>query len=183
MLRQFFTVHSDGHKRDALAVCLTVIGLLALASLFAAEIAPAKTVQGSGTDLPLVWTEVVVRNLDYSSPQGVWVTISAHEFEINNYHTFEVRFDYEFNHRVVEIDDRGREGNTVIMNMRCRENQPLDAPDMDSNGAVFAEDASGLRRGQKYEIDAYTRIHAWKKRQSRIADNWQVNHTYTFTAR
>ena len=183
MLRKFFDAHRDGHKRGALAVCLTVIGLLALASLFTADIAPAKTVQGHGTDLPQVWVEVVARDLDYSRPRGVWVTISAHEFEIINYHTFRVQFDYEFNHRVVEIDDRGREGNTVIMNMRCRENRPLDAPDSDSNGAVFAEDASGLMRNHNYKIHAYTRIHAWKRGQGRIADDWQVDHTYTFTAR
>ena len=183
MFRKFFDAHRDGHTNSALAVCLAGIGLLALVSLFAADIAPAKTFQDSGTELPLVWAEVVVRDLDYSRPQGVWVTISAHEFEINNYHTFEVRFDYEFNHRVVEIDARGREGNTVIMNMRWRENQHLDAPDRDFNGAVFAEDASGLMRGHKYKIHGYTRIHAWKKGQSRIDDNWQVDHSFEFTAR
>ena len=183
MFRKFFDAHRNGHTNGALAVCLAVIGLLALASLFASDIAPAKTLQGSGTDLPLVWVEVVARDLDYSRPQNVWVTISAHEFEINNYHTFEVRFDYEFNHRVVEIGARGREGNTVIMNVRRRENQHLDAPDRDFNGAVFAEDASGLMQGQQYKIHAYTRIHAWKKGQSRIADHWQVDNSFEFTAR
>lgn len=152
MLRQLFTTHHNGQNTSSWTVGLPILGVLAFVFLFTTDIATAARLAKHGTanNLPQVWVEVVARDLDYINPQGPWVSVSVHEFEIINYHNFEVRFDHEFQHWVVEVDGQGKEGDTVVdPPARLVENQKLTGPGTDFNGGVMTGDCNGLIAGTR----------------------------------
>lgn len=185
MLRQFFRVQCSAQNRGSGLLGLTIIGVLALSIFLTADIANAATLSGFGTqgNLPNVWVKVVARDLDYINPIGSWVSVSCHEYEIVNYQTFEVRYDYEFRHWVVELTDTGEDGNTVIdVPPKARSNIKLPSFASDFNGGVLTANCDHLEVGRRYGVRAYTRIAAWKTRQPWKSDNWQVNEEHNFTA-
>ena len=185
MLRKFLKTQRNSQNRGNELSGLTIIGVLVLAIFLTANTTDAATVSGFGTEgnLPLVWVEVVARDLDYINPVGPWVSVSAHEYEIINYHNFDVQYDYEFRHWVVEVKANGKDGNTVV-NVPPRGQNSVELPAFENayNGGVLTGNCDGLTAGRKYRVKAYTRIHAWKDRQARIADNWKVNAEHDFTA-
>lgn len=184
MFRRLFTPHYKGQNNPTWTLGLLITSLLTLLIFLATDSAPAATVSGHGTDLPQVWGEVVARDLDYTNPQGPWVSVSVHEFEIINYHDFEVRFDYEFRHWVVEVNANGEDAKTVVdVPPKGRSSVKLSGPGSDFNGGVLSGDCNNLEVGRKYRVKAYTRIHAWKAGQTWIADNWKVNAEYEFRAK
>ena len=186
MLSQFFTAHHNGQNSGSWRLSLPIIGVLVLMIALTPDITDAVTVSGFGTEnnLPLVWVEVVARDLDYINPQGPWVSVSSHEYEIINYHIFKVQYTYEFRHWVVEVNDNGTDGQTVVdVPPRGRDSVRLPAFGNDFNGGVLTGECDGLMEDRHYRVKAYTRIHAWKEGQGRLTDNWIVQAKYDFMAR
>lgn len=135
MFRRLFTIQGNVQNSSPWTLRLPILSLLALLIFLATDIASAVTVSGHGTDLPQVWGEVVARDLEYINPQGPWTSVSIHEYEIINYHDFEVRFDYEFRHWVVEVNANGEDGKTVVdVPPRGRSSVKLSGPGRDFNG-------------------------------------------------
>ena len=184
MFRRLFTTQRKVQNSRPWTSGLPILSLLAFLIFLATDTAPAVTVSGHGTDLPQVWGEVVARDLEYINPQGPWPSVSVHEYEIINYSDFEVKFDYEFRHWVVEVNDKGEDGKTVVdVPPRGRSSVKLSGLGSDFNGGVLTGDCGHLEVGRKYRVKAYTRIHAWKAGQTWIADNWKVNAEYEFRAK
>ncbi len=160
MFRTFFSFPRTGTKRGAWTVRLSVIGLLALMCLFtvppdASAISDSRWVGG-------VYGSVELWGIGYSRPY----TRSSHYLTVSNESGFPARFDYEFQHAILE---------TGTENKKVRSDRRLPA------GAVYMEPIYGRRLdlndipeldpGDEFTLSAYTRV-AIRARGAR--DGWKV---------
>ena len=178
MLRQFFTAHPDGRNNSTLAVCLAIIGLLALASLVAVNVAVGKRNQGNGEKaLSRLWGTVFVGNFAYETQHES--TQSSHWFQVENNHAFDVRFNYEFQHDLLEIVARNEDGEVVRTRRTGRRSTQARPFRVRANETVYLDGVQGVScRGLDpgpYRIDAYTalRFHAPEVFAVEVEDTWE----------
>lgn len=178
MLRQFFIAHPDGRNNSTLAVCLAIISLLVLASLFATHIALGERNQGNGQKaLSRLWGTVFVGNFAYETQHES--TQSSHWFQVQNNHDFDVRFNYEFQHELLEIVARDEDGEVVRTRRTGRRSTQARPSRVPANEIVYLDgvqgvSSRGLRAGE-YRIDAYTalRFHAPEVFAVEVHDTWE----------
>ena len=160
MIRRLFSSSRMGTKSSAWTMRLSVIGLLALVCLF--TVPPDAAAISESRWIGNVYGSVSVWGVGYSLPY----TRSSHYLSVSNESRFLTRYDYEFQHAILE---------TMHENKKVRSNLRLPA------GEVYMEPSYGrrlnlnrireLERGDEFTLSAYTRV-AIRARGAR--DGWKV---------
>lgn len=160
MLRKVFSSARMGTKSSAGTMRLSVIGLLALVCVF--TVLPDASAISDSRWIGNVYGSVEVWGVGYSRPY----TRSSHYLSLSNESRFLARYDYEFQHAIVE---------TRHENKKVKRDLRLPA------GKVYMEPSYGrslnlnrirqLDPGAAFTLSAYTRVAIWARG---ARDGWKV---------
>ena len=160
MLRKVFSSARMGTKSSAGTMRLSVIGLLALVCVF--TVLPDASAISESRWIGDVYGSVSVWGVGYSRPY----TRSSHYLSLSNESRFLARYDYEFQHAILE---------TRHENKKVKEDLRLPA------GEVYMEPSYGrslnlnrirqLEPGDEFTLSAYTRVEI---RARGARDGWKV---------